>query len=308
MKCRWERPITSPEPQTCPNRSSGTLRRGVNFSAGKERIWWRRGLERNSASSALAASLIFALLSRAASRSADSIDKRCRKSTAKQPPSTVLPYLISFLFFFSFLFLGSEVWGQTCPNLAGTWTSSRRRADWSRQVAPKNEKENQAGLSPWQIRSTHVHRSPRQEDGGWPTTTFPSRTRATVALLSFGRGGFPRVSAMEGASPSTEILRSWEDQCRLGMSCFNVMCCLRGGFVLFFFGGGGDRNLLVCKKSSLGQLHNHGTPLSCAGAGGHFVACPPHPSPKRTNSWSGVASVAIGGPEVRYGLTPRTTN
>jgi hypothetical protein len=35
MKCRWERPITSPEPQTCPNRSSGTLRRGVNFSAGK---------------------------------------------------------------------------------------------------------------------------------------------------------------------------------------------------------------------------------------------------------------------------------
>lgn len=70
MKCRWERPITSPEPQTCPNRSPGTLRRGVKFSAGKERFWWRRGLERNSASSALAASLIFAL-SRAASRSTD---------------------------------------------------------------------------------------------------------------------------------------------------------------------------------------------------------------------------------------------
>jgi hypothetical protein len=119
-----------------------------------------------------------------------------------------------------------------------------------RQVAPKNEKKNQAGLSPWQIRSTHVHRSPRQEDGGWPTTAFPARTRARVALLSFGHGGFPRVSAMEGASPSTEILRSWEDQCRLGMSCFNVLYCLRGGFVLFFLGAG-ETETCSCAKSLL---------------------------------------------------------
>ena len=69
-------------------------------------------------------------------------------------------------------------------------------------------------------------------------------------------------------------------------------------------------DLLVCKKSSLGQLQNHGTPLSCAGAGGTFCGLftTSLSSPKRTNSWSGVASVAIGGPEVRYGLTPRTTN
>jgi hypothetical protein len=163
-----------------------------------------------------------------------------------------LPYFLSF-----FILLLTPRLRSVGPDVSksrkGLGHLSRRRADGSRQVAPKNEKENQAGLSPWQIRSTHVHRSPRQEDGGWPTTAFPARTRATVALLSFGHGGFPRVSAMEGASPSTEILRSWEDLCRLGMSCFNVMYCLRGGLVLFCFLGAGQNKLARVQKVFFGS-------------------------------------------------------